>query len=689
MTDQPVKPPQPPFAKKQSREIVQHGEPRVDNYFWMREKTDPEVAAYLEAENAYAESALGPLKPLLERLYQEMLSHIKQTDENVPYRQGDYFYYSRTEEGRQYPILCRRRETLDAPEEIYFDQNVAAEGHPFFALGPSAVSDDGNLFLYSTDTTGFRQYELHVKDLRTGQTLPDTAHKVGSAAWAKDDRTYFYTVEDPAKRQYRLYRHRLGESGEDALICEETDERFSISVSRSRSMEYLFLTTASHTASEVRYLRLDKVDGPDGEWLLIAKREPEHEYYAGHRDGQFFIRTNSGGRNFRLVAAPVDAPERENWKELVPHRENVMLEGVELFASHYVLVERTDGLPRLRVNSFSDGDSRDIAFPEPAYSAGPESNRDWNAETFRYAYQSLVTPRSVFDYDARTGESRLLKQTEVPGGFDRSNYRSERIQVTAADGVKIPISLVYREGMKRDGTAPLFLVAYGSYGYPYPVSFSPARLTLLDRGVVIAIAHIRGGGEMGKVWHDEGRMLKKMNTFTDFIAAAEHLVSECYGAKGRLVIEGGSAGGLLMGAVMNLRPDLFKAVISDVPFVDVINSMSDATLPLTVGEYEEWGNPENQPEYDYMKRYSPYENLRATDYPSILVKTSFNDSQVMYWEPAKYVAMLRTLKTDNNPLLLKTNLEAGHGGASGRYDALRELAEEYAFLLWQVGLSEC
>ena len=675
----------PPTAKKQPKTIIQHGEARIDDFAWLREKEKPEVAAYLNAENAYTDSVLGPLKPLQEKLYAEMLSHIRQTDENVPYREGDYYYISRTEEGKQYPILSRKRGTLDAAEEVFFDLNAAAVGHGFYALGPCAISPDGNLFLYSEDTTGFRQYQLHVKDLGTGDLLPDTAAKVGSAAWASDSRTFYYTVEDPAKRQYRLYRHRLGDTGEVPLIFEETDERFNLRVSRSRSGEYLFLTSGSHTASEVRFLH---ADDPVGDWSLVAPREADHEYYVTHHGGRFFIRTNSGGRNFRLVTAPVESPGIPQWEELVPHRADVMLEGVELFADFYVLVERSEGLPRLRVTDFSGGNTSEIAFPEPAYSAAPDVNRDWNTHAFRYAYQSLVTPRSVFDYNVHTRDSILMKQTEVPGGFDRANYRSERIFATAPDGTRIPISLVYRRDVDRNGTAPLFLQAYGSYGFPYPVAFSPARLTLLDRGVVVAIAHIRGGGEMGKAWHDDGRMANKMNTFTDFIAAAVHLVEERYTAKDRLVIYGGSAGGLLMGAVTNMRPDLFKAVISDVPFVDVINTMSDATLPLTVGEYEEWGDPNNPDDYARMIAYSPYENLEAKAYPAMLVKTSFNDSQVMYWEPAKYVARLRTLKTDDNPLLLKTNMDAGHGGASGRYDALKELAEEFAFLLWQVGITE-
>lgn len=676
--------PQPPEAKRVPKEDVYHGDQRVDDYFWLREKSNPEVAAYLEAENAHTEVVMAPTKPLQEALYQEMLSHIQQTDVNVPYREGEHLYYSRTEEGKQYPIYCRKAGSLEAAEQIVLDLNALAEGEKFLSLGVYTVSDNGHRLAYSIDTTGFREYTLFVKDLRTGELLTDRIEKVGFAAWAADNRTLFYTTEDDAKRPYRVWRHRLCDP-RDELIYEETDELYRVSVSRSRSKAYLFHRSASLTTTEVRYLASD---APEGEWTLIAAREPDHEYYVDHHGERFYIRTNSGGRNFRLVTAPVEAPGRENWHEILPHRADVMLEGIELFAGHSVLLERQGGLPRMRVTDLATGSAHEIRFPEPAYSAAPDANREWNATTFRYSYQSLVTPRSIFDHDMRTGEDRLLKRTEVPGGFDPGRYASERREATAADGVKVPVSLVYRKETQLDGTAPLYLIGYGSYGYPYPVTFNSNWLPLLDRGVVIAIAHIRGGGEMGKAWHDDGRMLKKRNTFTDFIAAAEFLLTEKYGAKDRLVIEGGSAGGLLMGAVTNMRPDLFRAVVSKVPFVDVINTMMDATIPLTVPEYEEWGNPNKPDEYAYMKSYCPYTNLEARPYPAMLVKTAFNDSQVMYWEPAKYVARLRTLKTDANPLLFKTNMAAGHGGASGRYDYLRELAFDYAFILTQMGISE-
>jgi len=672
----------PPVAKRQPTVREIHGDRRVDDYHWLREKSSPEVRACLEAENAYADAVMAPAKELQERLYQEMLSHIKQTDVNVPYRHGGWLYYSRTEEGKQYPIHCRKR-AEDAPEEVTLDLNELARGEKFMALGACAVTDDGGLLAYSTDVTGFRQYTLRVKDLRSGRTLPDRAERVGSVVWAADGKTLFYTVEDHAKRQYRLYRHVLGEK-DDFLVFEEKDARFNLHAFRARSRSCLFLVSASNTTSEARFLPADR---PDGEWRLIEPREHEHEYYPDHRGDLLYIRTNSGGRNFRLVAAPVDSPGRTNWKELVGHRKDTMLEEVELFRDHAVLMERRMGIPRVRVLDLRSRDSHYVKFPEPVYEVSPENNREWETTRFRYAYQSLVTPRSIFDYDMEKRESTLLKETEVPGGFSRANYCSERIYAKAPDGTRVPISLVYRRGLKRDARAPLYLYGYGAYGYPLSAAFNSNRLTLLDRGFVYAIAHVRGGGELGKRWHDDGRMFKKRNTFTDFIACAEHLLARKYGARERLVIEGASAGGLLMGAVTNMRPDLFRAVLSKVPFVDVINTMLDDNLPLTVAEYEEWGNPNQKDDYEYLKTYCPYTNLRPVAYPAILIRTAFNDSQVMYWEPAKYAAKLRTLKTDSNPLLLRTNLEAGHGGASGRYDYLREIAHDFAFALMQVGIA--
>jgi oligopeptidase B len=677
----------PPVAKRIHSENHIHGGTLVDDYRWLREKSNPEVAAYLEAENAYTDAIMKPTEFLQKKLYDEMVSHIKETDVNVPYKEGDHFYYSRWVAGKQYPIFGRKRESLGAAEQITVDVNELAQGEKFMALGAYDVSEDGNLLAYSTDNTGFRQYRLHVRDLRTGKDLPDTAEKTGSMAWASDSQTLFYTVEDTAKRQYRLYRHKLGtEAKSDELVYEEKDERFNIGASRSRSRKYIFLTSASHTTSEVRYL---DAAIPSGAWKLIAPRQQEVEYYADHLGDRFYIRTNDKGRNFRLVSAPIGDPGKKNWKEVVPVRDDVMLSGFEPFQDFYVLFEREKGLPQLTIVDLASGAMQRIPFPEPVYTASPQINREFKTKFFRYAYQSLVTPPSVFDYDLEKHSSMLLKQNEVPGGYDPSKYQSERVWATARDGTKVPISVIYRKDLKKeDGSNPLYVYGYGSYGAPLPVSFNSNRLSLLDRGFVMAYAHIRGGGDLGKPWHDAGRMMNKMNTFTDFIDCTEYLAANKYGARNKIAIEGGSAGGLLMGAVTNLRPDLFKIVVAHVPFVDVMNTMLDASLPLTVPEYEEWGNPNEKPAYNYMLKYSPYDNLKKGAYPAMLVKTSFNDSQVMYWEPAKYVAKLRSLKTDNNVLILKTNMAAGHGGSSGRYDYLKEIAFDYAFMLAQLGVEK-
>jgi oligopeptidase B len=680
-TDTPAVLPAPPVARKSPRRSELHGEVHVDDYFWLREKGDPGVAAYLEAENAYADAVMRPTERLQQDLYKEMLGRIQETDLSVPYPEGDYWYYARTEEGKQYPILCRRKGP-DGPEEITLDENRLAEGLPFFSLGAYVVSDDGRYLAYSTDVTGFREYTLFIKDLARGALLPFKVEHAGSVAWAADGRTLFYTVDDSAKRPYRVYRHQLGESV-DPLVYEEADELFRVFVGKTRSRRFLMMGSASHTTTEWRFAPADR---PAGEWRLVAPREHEHEYDVDHHGDSFYIRTNDRGRNFRLVKAPVASPGRASWVEVAPHRPDVMLEGIELFAGHLVLLDRRRGLEELNVVDLASGEGHLVTFPEPAYSVFTVNNRVFGTTRLRFSYQSLVTPPSTFDYDMATRERTLLKQQPVLGGYDPALYASERLLARAPDGVLVPMSLVYRRGLVKDGRRPAYLYAYGSYGYPLPVTFSSNRLSLLDRGFVIALAHIRGGGEMGKPWHDDGKMKKKMNTFTDFIAAAEHLVAERYTSKERLVVEGGSAGGLLMGAVVNLRPDLFKAVVSKVPFVDVINTMSDASLPLTAGEWEEWGNPARPDDYAVIRRYDPYTNLAPRAYPAMLVKTSFNDSQVMYWEPAKYVAKLRTLKTDANPLILKTNMAAGHGGASGRYDFLREVAFDYAFILTQVGI---
>ncbi len=660
--------PVPPVAPRKPVVTEVHGERRVDDYHWLRDKGTRPVNAYLRAENAYTAAMMKPSRPLQDTLYREMLARIKETDVEVPYRDGDYFYYSRTRKGKQYRIFCRRRGSVEAPEQIVLDANQAAKGYKFYSLGAFEVSPDGNLLAFSSDTTGFRQYTLQLKDLRAGRVLPDRIEKVRSIAWASDNRTLFYVKEDDAKRAHRVYRHLIG-SREDQLIYEETDARFSVSVSRSRSNEYLFLTSHSATTSEVRSLR---ADAPQATPSLVLARKPEHEYYVDHGHGMFYIVTNDKGRNFRLVTTPVDDPSPSRWTQVIAQRDDVMLDGVEVFARHLVAHERAGGFPRLRVIRLADKAEHVIEMPEPVYSVGGGANMEFDTDVFRFHYDSYITPDSEYDYHLDGRERTLLKQREVKR-YDPSKYRSELHYAVARDGTRIPISLVYRIDRRREGPQPLLLYGYGAYGYSLDVDFSSTRLSLLDRGVIFACAHVRGGGEMGKRWHDEGRMLHKKNTFTDFIACAEHLVREHY-------TDAVSALGVIFLYIEQ------SAIVAEVPFVDVINTMLDASLPLTTGEYEEWGNPNEKAYYDYMSSYSPYDNLAKTNYPAILVETSLNDSQVMYWEPAKYVAKLRTLKADGNPLLLRVNMDAGHGGASGRYDYLREIAFTYSFIFGTVGI---
>ncbi len=675
----------PPIAARVAKTTDLHGETLEDPYFWLREKDNPEVRAYLVAENEYADASTSHLANLSASLYDEMLARILEDDTSAPYRFRGYEHWTETVKGRQYPIHHRRRLNAPAaPAETTLDVNALAEGRSFMSLGAYAMSDDGQLLAYSTDDTGFRQYRLQVKNLETGAPWSRTFEKTISVVWAADSKTIFFTEEDHAKRAARLYRVTAFTDAEPVLVFEESDERFNLEIFRSRSGAFLFLVTASHTTAEFHTL---DAETPEAAFRLVAPRRQDHEYELDHQGDRFLIRTNDRGRNFRLIEVAVADPGEANWREIVPHRDGVMLEGALAFADHTVLFERSQGLPHLRSLRRDGSPGVEAVFDEPTYTAFPQDNREYATSTFRYSYQSLVTPPSVLDLDLTTGKSTLVKQTRVLGSFTRGDYVSEWIVATAQDGTKIPISLVRRRDTAIDGTAPMHLLGYGSYGYPYPVSFVCPRLSLLDRGFVIALAHIRGGGEMGKPWHDAGRMATKMATFTDFIACATHLIERRYTSSARLVVEGGSAGGLLMGAVTNLRPDLMKAVIAKVPFVDVINSMLDEDLPLTVAEFEEWGNPKILADYRVMRAYCPYSNLEAKAYPAILLRNSFNDSQVMYWEAAKYAAKLRTLKTNDAPLLLRTLMGAGHGGASGRYDALRETASDYAFILSQVGLA--
>jgi oligopeptidase B len=673
----------PPVAKRIAHADTLHGEVRSDDWHWLREKENPEVTSYLNAENAYTGAVLKHTLPLQEKLYQEMVARIQETDSEVPYRKDGWLYYTRTEKGKQYPYYCRRRGSMAAPEQVLLDLNALAEGKEFMELGAFAVSDDGNFLAFSTDETGYRQYRLAVKNLVTGEVSPVLAEKTGSVAWGAGTESLFYTVEDEAKRQYRLYRHELGTKNH-TLVYEEPDEAFSVEVLRSRSREFLFLTLGSLTTSEWRYLPAAE---PRGEWRIIEPRRRDIEYAVEQEGDSFWITVNDTGRTFRLVSAPVAAPGKENWREVIPARSEVMIEGIDAFAHWLVRYERENGLQRIVVRRLADGNEHTVAFPEPTYSVEPGRNAVFATDTLRYEYTSLVTPRSTYDYDMAGQTSLLRKQQPVLGGFDPENYASERVYAPAPDGVKVPVSLVYRKGMRRDGSTPMVLEGYGAYGIPSDPYFSSNRLSLLDRGVTFAIAHVRGGGEMGKPWHDAGRMLNKMNTFTDFIAVCEYLEAQEYTSADRLVVIGGSAGGLLMGVVLNLRPDLYKAMVAEMPFVDLINTMSDPTLPLTVGEFEEWGNPADPEQYRYMLGYSPYDNVKKGPYPALLVRTSLNDSQVGYWEPVKWVAKLRAMKTNpETPLLLEINMGAGHGGASGRYDFLKEMALNFAFVLDQVGI---
>jgi oligopeptidase B len=682
--------PQPPVARKVPKVDVVHGDVRQDDYHWLREKDSPEVTAYLQAENAYADAVLQPTEAFQTSLYKEMLARIKEDDQSVPYPYGGWLYYSRTETGKQYPIHCRKR-TPNAPEEVTLDLNALAVGHAFLSLGAYAVSDDGRWLAYSLDVTGFREFTLSVKDLFTGEVAPERIEKVASVAWAADSSTLFYVLEDDAKRPYRLWRHRLATPvADDVLVYEERDALFRLGVWRSRSRALLFAGSGSFTTTETRWLPAGE---PTGDWRLVLAREKDHEYSVDHGVAAggdvFYLRTNAGGRrNFRLVVTPIDDVDPARWRELIPHRDDVMLEDVDVFAGFYVVHERAEGLLRLRITELGGDATHHVEFPEPTYEVSADVNAEFATPNYRLRYQSFITPASAYDYEVGGRRLILLKQQPVLGDFDPTRYRSERIHATAADGTRVPISLVYRVGTPRDGSAPMLLTGYGAYGIPYPVTFSSSRLSLLDRGLTVGIAHVRGGGELGKRWHDEGRMLQKRNTFTDFIACADALVAAGYTAANRLVIEGGSAGGLLIGAVLNMRPDLARGALLRVPFVDVINTMLDESLPLTVGEFEEWGNPKIREHYEYMKTYCPYTNLAPRPYPSILVRTSLNDSQVMYWEPAKWVARLRALNGGHPPLLFKINMAAGHGGSSGRYDALHELALDYAWILAVLGRGE-
>lgn len=690
-------PAKPPVAKRVEHKQEWHGRTFTDPWFWLREKQNPEVVAYIEAENAFTASVTSGQKPLQEKLYAELVARVKQTDLSAPVRDGRFWYYSRTVEGRQYPIFCRKLAGADgaldgtAAEQVMLDQNEMSKGSTYLGIDEQQVSDDGNLLAYSTDVTGFRQYTLHVKNLQTGAIATDLAKRVTSIEWAADGKTLFFATEhEVTKRSDQVWRLEIGAdlrpTGAPELVWEEKDELFRVGLARSRDNKYLMIGSGSTDSAEWRWL---DAGTPRGEWRVLLPRKKGHRYRFDHRGGSFFVVTDDKGPNFRVVQVPVGAADLVAGKEIVAHKDDVLVSGFDVFADFAVAVERAQALARFRVFDFARGIWREITFPEPVYSAFAGGTPEFTSKSYRINYQSLVTPSSVWDYDLATGERTLRKSTEV-AGYDAKKYRTERLWAKARDGVQVPISIVYRDGHPRDGTAPLWLYAYGSYGFAMPATFDSDRVSLLDRGVAFAIAHIRGGNDLGESWHLDGMLMKKKNTFFDFIDCAEFLIAEKWTGKDRLVIEGGSAGGLLMGAVANLRPDLFRAVHSAVPFVDVMNTMMDASLPLTVGEYLEWGNPNEAAAFDYMLSYSPYDNLAAKAYPATLVTTSFNDSQVMYWEPTKYVAKLRSLLPgDQRQLLLKCKLEAaGHGGASGRYDRWRDRAFEMAWMLNQVGITQ-
>jgi oligopeptidase B len=678
----------PPKAATVPKRLEKFGQTRVDNYYWLKERTDPKVIAYLDAENAYTDAMMAHTKALQKALYDQIVGRIKQADTTAPVFDNGYFYYTRFETGKQYPTLVRKKGSLEAAEEVLLDENALAQGHGYFSLGASQVSPDNRLVAYGVDTGGRLFYTVRVKDLSTGKLLDDTiADVTGNLAWANDSQTLFYTKQDPnTLRAYRVYRHRLGSpSANDRLVYEEADETFSCRISRTKSDRYLMIGSRQTLSTEYRFLDADK---PDGEFQLIQPRRPRLEYSADHLDGHFFIRTNRDAKNFKLVRAPIQSPGLDHWEEVVPHRADVFLERFELFRDFLVVEDRRDGLIRLHIRPWAGSDPHQVDFGEPAYLAHIGPNHELNTDKLRFVYTSLTTPQSSYDYDMRKKSKTLVKREEVLGGFDPANYVTERLRATASDGVKVPISIVYRKGFARDSSRPLLLYGYGSYGASMDASFQTERLSLLDRGFAYAIAHIRGGQELGRDWYESGKLLKKKNTFTDFIACAEHLIREKYTRPDRLFAHGGSAGGLLMGAVINLRPDLFKGAIAQVPFVDVVTTMLDPTIPLTTFEYDEWGNPDDRTYFDYMLSYSPYDNVEAKNYPNLLVTTSLQDSQVQYWEPAKWVAKLRATKTDSHRLLLRTYKEGSHGGVSGRYRRYEQTAFIYAFLLDLAGIME-
>lgn len=680
--------PQPPIAEKMSKKLEEHGNVRVDNYYWLRDRENPEVVNYLKSENDYTEKVMAHTQELQDKLFEEIKGRIKQDDSSVPYKLDSYYYYTRYEDGAEYAVFCRKEGSLDSPEEVLLDGNALAEGTSFFSVRSVVVSSDENILAYATDTQGRRFYNIHFKNLETGETLEDTIEKVtGNLAWALDNKTLFYSRQDPETlRSFQVYRHALGsDPAEDQLVYEENDETFSTYVFRTKSKRFIVIASSQTLSSEYRYL---PADDPYGEFQVFLPRERGHEYSIEHFEERFFIRTNWEAQNFRLMSTPVYRTTKEHWKEILPHREDVYLSNFEIFRDYLVVSERREGLIEMRIRPWDGGEEHYVDFGEPAYLAYFSNNPDFDTDLLRYGYMSMTTPRSIYDYDMKSRERTLLKQDEILGGFSPDDYVTEKIYAEAEDDVEIPVSIVYRKGIERDGNNPLLLYGYGSYGNSMDATFSSARLSLLDRGFIYAIGHIRGGQEMGRQWYEDGKLLKKKNTFTDFITCARHLIDEKFTNRNKLFIMGGSAGGLLVGAVVNMAPELFKGAVANVPWVDVVTTMLDPDIPLTTSEYDEWGDPRKKEYYDYMLSYSPYDNVEEKEYPNLLVTTGLHDSQVQYWEPAKWVAKLRAMKTDDNLLLLRTNMDAGHGGASGRFKQYKETALVYAFLLDLAGITE-
>jgi oligopeptidase B len=679
----------PPVAKKEPKVLKIHGYEITDNYFWLRDRNDkknPEVIKYLEDNNKYTEAAMAASNDLQKKLYEEMVGRLKQTDESLPTKIGEYWYYNKTQEGKNYPVYVRRKGSMTAPEEILLDQNEMAKDYKFFSIGEFSVSDDGNILMFSTDTTGYRQYTLQFKDLRTGKILPNKIERVTSADWANDNNTVFVVTEDAtSKRSDILWKHDVSANKTDK-VHEEKDVLFNIGVGKTRDKKVILLGAGAKTSSEYMWI---PADNPSAEWKIVVPREEGHEYSVDHYGDKFYIRTKKNAENYRVVTAPMNDASEKNWKEFIPHNPNVLLEGISFFKGKAVVSEVENGLEYLRIFDM-DGKEKPYRMetPESLYTMGLAGNPEFETPTIRYSYQSMITPVSTYEFDFKTKKSKLLKQQEIPSGYNKTQYETQRAWAVARDGVKVPLSIVMKKGTKLDGKAPMLLYAYGSYGISMTPAFSTARLSLLDRGMIYVIAHIRGGSELGEKWRQDGRMFKKMNTFNDFVDSAKWLIDNKYTSADRLVIQGGSAGGLLMGAVVNQAPNLFKASIAQVPFVDVMNTMLDETLPLTTEEWVEWGNPNEKLAWDYMFSWSPYDQVKAQKYPNMLIEVSLNDSQVPYWEGAKFAAKIREYATNNPQILLKTNMGAGHGGSSGRYDRYKEIAFDYAYALLQVGITK-